>query len=115
MLVAAAVIGSVAGGALAWRIKAGTLRQSFGWLVVAMAFFILAQELPGLLGYTSNLALAAGVAALGTLSTVGVQRLLARRRLSAGGPRAVASEPVSARRPRADAPPRSDRLSTSAP
>jgi uncharacterized membrane protein YfcA len=42
----AAVIGSVAGGAISSRIPVGVLRTSFGWFVVAMALFILAQELP---------------------------------------------------------------------
>ncbi|GAA3452409.1 sulfite exporter TauE/SafE family protein [Dactylosporangium matsuzakiense] len=42
----AAVAGSLIGAKLAGRIPADTLRKSFGWFVVVMGIFILAQQLP---------------------------------------------------------------------
>ncbi|HEY6562340.1 MAG TPA: sulfite exporter TauE/SafE family protein [Polyangiaceae bacterium] len=62
----AAVLGSVGGAALAGRIPPRMLRTGFGWFVVAMAFFLLAQELPALWGGTSSAAAALLVALLGT-------------------------------------------------
>ncbi len=43
---AAAALGSLAGGRLAGRIREDVLRKSFGWFVVAMALFVLGQQLP---------------------------------------------------------------------
>ncbi|WP_406043396.1 sulfite exporter TauE/SafE family protein [Micromonospora sp. NBC_00898] len=43
---AAAIIGSVAGGRLAGKIPADVLRKAFGWFVVVMGVFVLAQQLP---------------------------------------------------------------------
>lgn len=51
MVTASAVVGSVAGGALATRVSPDRLRKGFAWFVVAMAFFILGQEVPRALGY----------------------------------------------------------------
>ncbi|MFJ3769069.1 sulfite exporter TauE/SafE family protein [Streptomyces sp. NPDC090082] len=42
---AAAVAGSLAGGRLAGRVPRETLRRVFGWFVVAMGVFVLAQQL----------------------------------------------------------------------
>ncbi|RSS58795.1 sulfite exporter TauE/SafE family protein [Streptomyces sp. WAC01280] len=42
---AAAVIGSLAGGRLTGRVPQGSLRTAFGWLVVTMGTFVLAQQL----------------------------------------------------------------------
>jgi uncharacterized protein len=42
----AAVLGSLIGGKLAGRIREDTLRRSFGWFVIAMGLFVLAQQLP---------------------------------------------------------------------
>lgn len=53
-ITAAAVIGSAAGGWLVQRVHPERLRTLFGWFVVAMAFFILGQEVPGLIGLTSS-------------------------------------------------------------
>jgi uncharacterized membrane protein YfcA len=61
-----AVVGSIAGGLLVSRIPASTLRAVFGWFVIAMAFFILAQEVPGLLGGEPSLPLALLISAVGT-------------------------------------------------
>jgi uncharacterized membrane protein YfcA len=46
---AAAVLGSLAGGRLAGRIREDALRRSFGWFVAAMGVFVLAQQLPATL------------------------------------------------------------------
>jgi uncharacterized membrane protein YfcA len=50
MITAAAIVGSVAGSALTRRISGERLQRIFGWFIVAMAVFVLAQELPTLLG-----------------------------------------------------------------
>ncbi|MFG2408959.1 sulfite exporter TauE/SafE family protein [Streptomyces brevispora] len=41
----AAVVGSLVGGRLAGRIPQGALRPAFGWFVVVMGVFVLAQQL----------------------------------------------------------------------
>src|SRR5512139_2080611 len=43
---AAAIVGSFAGGRLAGRVPADLLRKAFGWFVVVMGVFVLAQQLP---------------------------------------------------------------------
>jgi hypothetical protein len=43
---AAAIAGSLAGAKLAGRIPADVLRKSFGWFVIVMGIFVLAQQLP---------------------------------------------------------------------
>ncbi|WP_318206332.1 sulfite exporter TauE/SafE family protein [Streptomyces sp. SJL17-1] len=43
---AAAVIGSTAGARLSGRIPQDTLRAAFGWFVVVMGVFVLAEQLP---------------------------------------------------------------------
>ncbi|MFC0101051.1 sulfite exporter TauE/SafE family protein [Micromonospora marina] len=47
---AAAVVGSLLGGRLAGRIPADLLRRGFGWFVVVMGVFVLAQQLPPVWG-----------------------------------------------------------------
>jgi uncharacterized protein len=51
---AAAVVGSVGGGALASRISPDHLRKAFAWFVVVMAIFILGQELPQVFGWGAS-------------------------------------------------------------
>ncbi|HKP64168.1 MAG TPA: sulfite exporter TauE/SafE family protein [Polyangiales bacterium] len=63
---AAAIGGSVAGGMLASRVRPAALRGAFGWFVVAMAFFILGQELPAALNRPASPALAAAGALIAT-------------------------------------------------
>ena len=46
LVTASAVVGSIGGGWLASRIHPDGLRKGFAWFVVAMAFFILGQEIP---------------------------------------------------------------------
>ncbi|MET8354772.1 MULTISPECIES: sulfite exporter TauE/SafE family protein [unclassified Micromonospora] len=43
----AAVIGSLLGGRLASRVSENALRKAFGWFVVVMGVFVLAQQMPG--------------------------------------------------------------------
>ncbi|MFF0073213.1 sulfite exporter TauE/SafE family protein [Streptomyces sp. NPDC005494] len=45
IVTAAAVAGSLIGGRLAGRIPQGALRKAFGWFVVIMGVFVLAQQL----------------------------------------------------------------------
>jgi len=47
---AAAVVGSFAGARLVSVIPQATLRRSFGWFVIVMGVFMLAQEVPPLFG-----------------------------------------------------------------
>jgi uncharacterized membrane protein YfcA len=75
-----AVAGSVGGAWFAERLSARALRQGFGWFVVAMAFFILARELPPLIGLTSHLGIAAVASLAGTTLLAAVRRLASRWR-----------------------------------
>jgi uncharacterized membrane protein YfcA len=75
-----AVVGSAAGAWVAARVSAQTLRKSFGWFVVAMAFFILARELPPLAGLSAHLGVAAAVSLGGTASVALLGWLASRRR-----------------------------------
>ncbi|WP_431975989.1 sulfite exporter TauE/SafE family protein [Micromonospora haikouensis] len=59
---AAAVIGSLAGGRLAGRVPEAVLRRAFGWFVVVMGVFVLAQQLPDGLRTNPVLWIALGVA-----------------------------------------------------
>ncbi len=60
---AAAVAGSLTGGRLAGRIREDALRKAFGWFVVAMGIFVLAQQLPADLRTDPRILAAAGAAA----------------------------------------------------
>lgn len=62
----AAIVGSFGGALLASRLSSHILRQGFGWFVIAMAFFILAQEMPLIFGVRPNLALAMIASLVGT-------------------------------------------------
>ncbi|MCW3816634.1 sulfite exporter TauE/SafE family protein [Micromonospora sp. DR5-3] len=75
----AAIVGSVLGGRLAGRVPADLLRRAFGWFVVVMGIFVLAQQLPPELGL--GLAAAAASAVAGTV-TVAAGRRRRRRRHS---------------------------------
>lgn len=48
---AAAILGSVGGAAIAGRLPAASLRKAFAWFVLAMAVFLLGQEIPRALGH----------------------------------------------------------------
>ncbi|MEU4066268.1 sulfite exporter TauE/SafE family protein [Streptomyces wedmorensis] len=64
---AAAVIGSLIGGRVAGRIPQDALRKAFGWFVVAMGVFVLAQQLD-----TAVWTHPATWAALGAMATAAV-------------------------------------------
>lgn len=83
---ASAVVGSVAGSLLISRIPASHLRAAFGWFVVAMAFFILAQEVPAFFDRERSLPMALLTAALGTTTLALIRMAVQRvRDRSAGG------------------------------
>ncbi|MEV5693019.1 sulfite exporter TauE/SafE family protein [Micromonospora globbae] len=74
---AAAIVGSFAGGRLAGKIPADVLRKAFGWFVVVMGVFVLAQQLPT--GLRTNPLLWTGVGVAGAIAAA-VTVLLARRK-----------------------------------
>jgi uncharacterized membrane protein YfcA len=71
---AAAVLGSLAGSRLAGRIREDLLRQSFGWFVLAMGVFVLAQQLPQPVRTSPWLWIALAVVAAGTVVAVLLRR-----------------------------------------
>ncbi|MFI7434138.1 TSUP family transporter [Micromonospora haikouensis] len=93
---AAAVIGSLAGGRLAGRVPEAVLRRAFGWFVVVMGVFVLAQQLPD--GLRTNpvlwIALGVAVAAAVTVTTRGGRNRAVRRRAPGSG-----ADPRVTRRP----------------
>ncbi len=70
-----AVVGSLAGARLAPKIPQDTLRRAFGWFVVAMGVFILAQELPSLIPPISD-SVAAVLVPLGGGALIGLAATL---------------------------------------
>ncbi|NBE83961.1 sulfite exporter TauE/SafE family protein [Micromonospora rubida] len=74
---AAAVVGSLLGGLVAGRIPEDVLRKTFGWFVVVMGVFVLAQQLPDAVRTNPLLWIALGLAAV---VTVGVTVRQYRRR-----------------------------------
>lgn len=71
LVTAAAVLGSLAGGRLAGRLPADLLRRAFGWFVVVMGVFVLAQQLPPFAGLAVG---ALAVAGTVTMAVWGRQR-----------------------------------------
>ncbi|MFE2560780.1 sulfite exporter TauE/SafE family protein [Streptomyces sp. NPDC059352] len=90
---AAAVVGSLAGGRLAGRIPQDALRKTFGWFVVVMGVFVLAQQLDT--AVWTHPATWAGLGAVVTIAVVARLWRAARPR-SALPPRAP-STPVEGR------------------
>jgi uncharacterized membrane protein YfcA len=86
---AAAVVGSLAGGRLAGRIPEAVLRRAFGWFVVVMGVFVLAQQLPAGLRTNPVLWIALGVA---VAVSVTVTATHGRRAAPAEGPPATEAE-----------------------
>ncbi|MEU8619617.1 sulfite exporter TauE/SafE family protein [Streptomyces sp. NPDC048623] len=82
MVTAAAVVGSLVGSRFAGRIPQDTLRKAFGWFVVVMGVFVLAQQLDT--AVWSHPATWAGLATAAALA-VGV-RLLRRTRGARSAP-----------------------------
>jgi uncharacterized membrane protein YfcA len=89
---AAAIVGSLLGGKLAGRIREDLLRKAFGWFVLGMGAFVLAQQLPARLWSSPQLWTV--ISALGAAS-IGVVLALRRRRLRALGNRPRLGERVS--------------------
>jgi uncharacterized membrane protein YfcA len=77
-ITAAAVVGSVIGGALASRISPDKLRKGFAWFVVAMAFFILGQEAPRALGFEPSMLWVLTGTGAGVGLVAGIAALVAR-------------------------------------
>ena len=79
---AAAAVASVAGSRLAGRIREDVLRTSFGWFVVAMGLFVLAQQIPVEL-WTDPRALAVAGLAAAAVAATALQRWRQRSMRSA--------------------------------
>lgn len=71
LITAFAVVGSFAGSALATRIAPDRLRKGFAWFVVAMAFFLLGQEVPRAFGVEPDMRWVLGGSTLGVLLLAG--------------------------------------------
>lgn len=76
----AAIAGSLAGARFASKLSPSTMRRAFAWLVLGMAIFMLAQELPRFLGTP----LAAAV--IGAVAIVGLALGLRRAPLQPSAP-----------------------------
>lgn len=93
---AAAVVGSFLGGRLAGRFAPEVLRQGFAWFVVAMATFILGQQVPELLGAPVGVALPYALVAALVVLAGGLgwtARAQARARVQAAAVLATPSAP----------------------
>ncbi|MEU8186929.1 MULTISPECIES: sulfite exporter TauE/SafE family protein [Micromonospora] len=86
---AAAVVGSLAGGRLAGRIPEAVLRRAFGWFVVVMGVFVLAQQLPDGLRTNPALWIALGIAVAAAVTATATH---SRRAAPAEGPPATEAE-----------------------
>jgi uncharacterized membrane protein YfcA len=86
---AAAVVGSLFGARLVDRIPADALRRGFGWFVLAMGAFVLAQQVAAGLRVPALITLAALAAALAACSAF-VPRCPLRHAGPHSGPRAAA-------------------------
>jgi uncharacterized membrane protein YfcA len=89
-----AVMGSVVGGALASKVSPERLRKGFAWFVVAMAFFILGQEIPRALDVEPPMVWVLAGTALGVGVVAGIAQLV--RRLE---PRVASRRAAGARAP----------------
>ncbi|MFO0709041.1 MAG: sulfite exporter TauE/SafE family protein [Sandaracinus sp.] len=89
LVTASAVVGSVVGGALASKVSPDELRKGFAWLVVAMAFFILGQEVPRAMGLEPPMHWVLAGTLAGVALVLGLVRVLRRHGLvAADEPRA---------------------------
>lgn len=61
----AAILGSLAGARFAAKLSAATMRRAFAWLVLGMAIFMLARELPRFLGAPAATVMIGAVALAG--------------------------------------------------
>ncbi len=76
----AALVGSVAGAALAGRLSPEKLRRAFGWFVVVMGIFMLAQEVPPLFGSAWPIGIPVALALTAALAAVVAERIRQHRR-----------------------------------
>lgn len=70
-----ALVGSLVGARLVSKIPASTLRRAFGWFVIVMGVFMLAQEVPPLFGDIWPIGIPVGLAALAAIIAVLVERI----------------------------------------
>jgi uncharacterized protein len=89
---AAAVAGALIGARVAGRVRPEVLRRAFGWFVMAMAIFVLIQQVPA--DQRANPLLWTGIAA--GASTVALVALVAVRRRRTPPPRAEAGASITA-------------------
>jgi len=85
-LTGTALAGSLLGARAAGRVEPARLRRGFGWFVVVMGVFMLAQELPKLVGLDWPFAVALALALVAAVAAVLVERSLTR---AAGSDRLV--------------------------
>lgn len=97
-----ALLGSFVGSALCARVEPQALRRGFGWFVVAMAFFILAQELPPLLGGTRSVLLSLAASVVGTLLVVAGRRVFRSGQATPPAPPGPNTQPPVLLRPAAN-------------
>jgi len=93
-VILAAIAGSILGARLAGRIPADVLRKAFGWFVVVMGVFVLAQQLPARFS-TSPLLWA--TIAVATVAAAAVLAVRSRRRHTRAGGNMVAGRGVEPR------------------
>jgi uncharacterized membrane protein YfcA len=86
LVAAAAVVGSVGGGALASRLSPEGLRKGFAWFVVAMAFFILGQEIPRALGLEPPMPWVLAGTAVGVALVALIARVLEQTKVARENP-----------------------------
>jgi hypothetical protein len=94
-ITASAVVGSFGGGVVATRVRPETLRKSFAWFVIAMAFFTLTREVPALLGQEVGLVLAVFGALVGTGAVAAVRRCVHNHGKTNDGGAGTAARPGS--------------------
>jgi uncharacterized membrane protein YfcA len=87
---AAAILGSLAGARLAGRIREDLVRKAFGWFVMAMGIFVLAQQMPANLRSNPLLWIVAG-----TVASIAVAAWIIRWRRPPRAP--VGDEPADDR------------------
>jgi uncharacterized membrane protein YfcA len=91
----AAVAGSLVGGKLAGHIRQDILRKAFGWFVVVMGIFVLAQQLPAAVLTSTWLWVGLGIAAAVTAAVlVGGRRAKSPPPLDAGAQPATGAESI---------------------
>ncbi len=78
-----ALVGSLFGARLVARIEPAKLRRSFGWFVVVMGVFMLAQELPPLFDLEWPIGVALALAGVAATAAVLIERQLRNNQLHA--------------------------------